>query len=172
MVFKPWALVPVIMFCLMACTAQDPTAGQRQPVSAPKPPIAQTPAAPDDVLLSRIGGLDRQALEDGECGLFLWAALPERQLVFFQRARDVGAQMHLDNSVQTLIRTRAEGDQIYSIFPDQSFRAGDLTITLSLATEGLQPVTKGSMVRQASLRLDDPDGWTIVLPVAGLVACQ
>jgi len=152
-------------------TLYTPTPAGARP-SAPGTASPPPGASGDDLLLARIGGLDRQKLEDGECGLFLWAALPARRLVFFQKNREIGAEMHLDGSVQTLVRQRAEGEQIYGLFPDQSFTTSDLTISLSLAADGLDPVTKGTMIRQASLRIDDSSGWTITMPVAGLIACQ
>lgn len=134
---------------------------------------APTPADPsDEVLLNRVGALDRQELKEGECALFLWAALPQRRLVLFQRADVPSAEMRIDGVLVTLNRSRAEGEPLFGIFPDQSLAEGRISVTLSITRERLQTITKGAVVRQASLNVSDASGWSVITPVAGLISCQ
>lgn len=157
---------------LAAAGCETPPTGQPAASSAPPPAAAPNSANGDEALLRRIGPLDRRKMEEGECGLFLWAAVPDRQLVFFQRGSTDQAEMSLDGTIRQFTRVRAEGSPIFGLFPSQSFREQDIDLTLSLSEANIEPVTKGAVIRRASLRVAEKQGWAVVLSVAGLIACQ
>ena len=136
--------------------------------NAPKAP--ETSA--DLQLFSRIGALPAQPLIEKGCALFLWASLPERTLVFYTDTETPNALMNLDNSQTKLARTNAAGLSYLGIAGEQSFTGPNLEMRLTFVAEQTKGFSGGAVVKQATLRMRDKEGWEIIMPVAGLIGCN
>ncbi|UTW56519.1 hypothetical protein [Kordiimonas sp. SCSIO 12610] len=133
----------------------------------------EAPAVPADLrLITRIGELPAQPLIEKGCGLFLWASLPERKLVFYTDTENQTALMSLDNLQTRLSNNQASGLSYLGIAGDQAFSGSGLNVRLSFTAQQTKGFTGGAIVRQATLRLKDNEGWEVVMPVAGLIGCN
>lgn len=142
--------------------------GASRPALAPMP----VAVANADGFPLEIGSLPAQELAVGSCGLFLWTKGAEPQLVFVSDSRSPTARMVLDGEIRTLQRTSAEGAGGYGQFVRQSFTSGETVIALGFEPEARPGLVDGAAVPRGALRLTDGEGWDMVLPVAGLIACK
>lgn len=160
-----------------------------QSQSAPSPSTPTTPQAitsndlqknapvsptisPDLRLISRIGELSAQPLIEKGCGLFLWASLPERTLVFYTDTQKSSGLMMLDDREAQLNRVEETGLSYAGLAGDQTFTGPNLNVKLTFTAEQTKGFTGGAIVRQATLRMKDNEGWEVVMPVAGLIGCN
>ncbi len=177
------ALLPILaVLSLAACAGTDPDQGTQPVVNAPQKNQsfqeleAKTPTAPtvaiDERLISRVGALPPQQLDENSCGLFLWANLPKRTLVFHSKSNTTNGVMMLDGSVKNLTRTSGEGQPFAGFFTEQSLTIGDTNVKLQFIPEQEKGFTDGAIIRRASVRMSDGTGWEVVMPVAGLIGCR
>ena len=126
----------------------------------------------EDAFASLIGALRPQRLLNGECGLFLWERSEQRELIFFGQGRQAEGKMQVAGQEVTLERVSAEGDAVFGQYPVQTYRRSDLSAHLTLEFESRPNMSGGAAVPRGSLRFEQTGGWNLVVPVAGLVACQ
>lgn len=155
---------------LGACSNKSETSSR--PVTIE--PIAPLPqAAIDEEVLSRISSLDQVALADNSCGLYLWTRIgTQRVLVTVLQNDQPGALMKLDGQTQRLAQTLTEGRAYYGLFEKTYLRGRDLEAELTLNHPSIAPLPQGATVKRASLRMTDATGFTLSLPLAGLIACK
>ena len=123
-------------------------------------------------LWSRIGALPAQRVPPGSCGLFLWANMPDRALVFYSdNATSTGA-IQLDGQQIILPRSEAMGETRLGQFLRQTFENDQLLVAVSFHAEVREGLSKGAIVREGTLRIEEKSGWEIVAPVAGLIGCN
>lgn len=134
--------------------------------------IAHAEAAPQSRQTVGLEALPAQSLESGRCGLFLW--LREAQPVFVFVAYDQPAQARIRTGGRThdLPRTRFAGEPAYGHFERQTFSDGAVTLDLNVRFDPDRPIRDGAVVREGVLRIEGGDGWQIVAPVGGMVACK
>ena len=108
-------------------------------------PAVTASADPDTDLLRQIGALDRRTLDPGECGVFLWSRIPERQLVLFSALSGDTAVMKLNGRERILKRTEARGERMMGLFTYQRFIAGDFSSTLNITVERRDGLANGAM---------------------------
>lgn len=117
-----------------------------------------------------IGGLSPRVLDVGDCGLFLWS-LSSQQLVFFSTTRQAEARMQLNEREVRLPRVATAGAPIIGgQMAQQRYRAPSVTATLVLRRG--DEIDGGVRVAESTLRLVRDNGWSVVLPVAGLAYCR
>ncbi|GAB4570845.1 MAG: hypothetical protein Tsb008_00760 [Rhodothalassiaceae bacterium] len=138
-----------------------------RPVSTPEMSLA-----PSDSLPVAIGSLPPQELSAGSCGLFLWRKGSATELLFVADSRLPVARMNLDGAPVTLARTSAEGDLSPGALLRQRYESEGRTIDIGFIAEPQPGLIGGAAVKSGSLRISGADGWDIVLPVAGLIACK
>lgn len=145
----------------------------------PQPPPLVAEDAPAAAAQTQQTGFDRrigvlpprERLEAGACGLYIWSVGDRRRLVLYSTNRLEGAKMMVDGREQMLRRTAAEGNPALGQFNRQTFAAEDLTVRLSIDAERRAGIIDGAVVPRGSLRVIADDGWEIVMPVVGLIAC-
>ncbi|WP_374764940.1 hypothetical protein [Yunchengibacter salinarum] len=165
----PLRLMPGLLALLLsACAGADRADG---PATAP-PPAPDATAEGDTDLLNRLGALERQQLNEGRCGMFLWAAMPTRKLVFFTESENAAAHMVLDGKTRALPRDKASGDPVFGLFPHQRYTHERTVITVDVTPEPRQDLKDGAVIRRGTLRLRERGGWEAVLPVAGMIGCR
>lgn len=118
----------------------------------------------------RIGTLPAQRLDPGACGLFLYLRRSPPRLIFFGEGGD--ARMQIDGKVVSLSRLRADGASFAGLYADQTFATDDYTIEIQVEMEQRPDIVGGVVVPRGRLRFQDAAGWSFVLPVGGIAACQ
>ncbi len=124
------------------------------------------------VFESGIATLPPRTMEAGQCGLFLWSKMPQRELVFFSRSSDMAGDMIIDGTARFLKRTLAEGEGFYGQFTRQIFAGEGYEVQLLLEPEIRDGMADSVVIPRGSLRLKKPDGWEHVMAVGGLVSCR
>ncbi len=127
------------------------------------------PPAPD---VPKPGTLPPQTLAAGECGLFLWTQDTPRRFVFFSRAATGTASAMLQSSERSdLTLTAQRGDLFGQFMTEMDF----VTATGQPVSLRLQPgesVEDGQKISAGRIELLDDGGWSTIIPIVGLRACQ
>lgn len=167
-----------LLACMLisACsgTALQQDGHQGSKALAPVVTATKQPAKPVDdelVLLSRIGNLPRQNLAENSCGLFLWANMPRRTMVFFADNISAQATVMLDGSEMIIPLTKTRGDSVYGLFSTLTYENAGYTVTVSYEAEIRDGLRNGAVVRKGTWRIVEKDGWEVILPVSGLIGC-
>ncbi|WP_119681672.1 hypothetical protein [Indioceanicola profundi] len=153
---------------MLAATLLQACAAQLQPAREAAAAGSPAPINPD----TRLGELPPQRLAAGQCGLFLWGRTVPARLVLFGAGRDGGARIAMDGRIVDLLRASAEGDPVFGQFPRQTFKGEGAEIGLTLEFERRPDLVGGALVPRGVLDLRDADGWSHVMPVAGLIGCE
>lgn len=165
------ALSAALLFAACGCATAAQEDGT-QPAQAPATDSAlqtgaEIPQGEGDTLT--VGALPSQELNAGQCGVFLWSRRAEPEFVFFSRLEGGTALMNINGALVAFQRTESvtggEGETT------QVFRSpGGVSINLSMQTG--EQMQGGVRVPAASIRLTKKDGWDLVIPAAGLTACE
>ena len=118
-----------------------------------------------------LGELERQKLDAGDCGLFLFAARPAPRFVFFSEAAKGTAKVVLNGKETVLARSLTEGDVLDLHYTEQVFRSPVENIEIKVTINEATPSEGGSQITKASLRISDSAGWKMVIPVGGATSC-
>lgn len=119
-----------------------------------------------------IGRLPPQTLERGNCGLFLWSKTTPPELVFFHNAAEGGARLKMNGEDILVPKTAQSGVAVYGQNSSQSFKAENFDLELKIAFDESKRIVNGTRVPLGTLKILKADGWTSVLPVAGMIACE
>jgi hypothetical protein len=143
--------------------------------AGPAPVQASGAAQPSRGAVAAAGGivesLPAQTLPAGKCGLFLWTQDEPRHFILFYPAGGVSAEAIL-NSRQEKLTLESQGGEIFTQFMTQmTFRRTDGG-PVKLSIEPGEMIDGGRRVPAARMISQDPDGWEIITPLAGLAACQ
>lgn len=158
---KVWSTA-ILVLSLGACATDG----------SPTPPPSIAPNAADQAIESRIGTLPPQTLEDGACGMFLWARDSRRNLVFFTSDRSGAARFILDDRELELPRTAADGDLVFGQYTRQQFADSGVSLRVVVRPDPGSGLIGGAVLRQGMMNIRDGEGWSLVLPVAGMIACK
>ena len=118
-----------------------------------------------------IGAIPRQALPARGCAAYLWSAGPTRALVAMAGADPAQLRLSLGGTVTDLPRVAQRGGGLYGLSEINEYQAGGVSVTLELSIATRADLTKGAMVPQGTLRLDEEGKDSVVLPVGGLIGC-
>lgn len=116
--------------------------------------------------------LPTQKLAPGQCALVLWTRTAPARRVFMAVTEPAGARLQSAGRTVELLRTASSGEAVYGHFPEETFAGGgwEVKATVSFDTKGA--LVGGALAPSGSLEVRDARGWTTVVPVAGMVACQ
>lgn len=143
--------------------------------SAPKPAPARDPAAPASVQGAGVFGLAElppQRLASGQCGLVLWSREPKPRRLLLALNSPPVARILRNGAVVELAQTGVEGRSVYGHHPVEHFAGDGLTLTLRVSFEGRQTLSDGAIAREGSVELSNAEGWSEIIPAAGLIGCQ
>lgn len=119
-----------------------------------------------------LGALPRQALEPGQCALFIWKAGNEARLVLMARTDPQVARISLAGRQMDLPRADGVTAASGAIFSHAVYDNGAARVTLSVTLEQRSSLQGGAVVTDGTLQLDTATGDSFVMPVAGLLACR
>ncbi len=147
-----------------AVARDRPSGTQDRPSAAPVGDPSEGP---------RIGELaSRRGFDSGECGLFLWTRTADPALVFFADSSRQTAAIQLDGDEVALRRVEVTGSRDGEQYGVQVFASANGDVTTRLTIDESEPIENGALVRTANLRVTDARGWSTVLSVGGIAACQ
>ncbi len=168
--FKHTFMTILASLGLAACTTGTTAPEAAAPV-APDPATNQAPAGELD-MWARVGELPAQTVTKDSCGLFLWANLPKRTLVFFTSNQTNRAQVMFGGKERTLPLIAANGDSMLGHFSIQHYEDSQLKVTVSFDAEAKDGLRDGAIIRNGTWRIEEKGGWELILPVAGLIGCN
>ncbi len=114
--------------------------------------------------------LPPQSLEIGECGLFLWTLDDQNTLVFFQK-QNAKKALYMDGDKQIDL-TKANVKNTISTTDEFNIPYKARTYShIELKGRFTETLQQGYRVR-ARLKAKKPDGWNIIIPLAGIYACK
>ena len=121
----------------------------------------------------RLEEIPPQPLEEGSCGLFLWARGDEPVLVLATFQDTNQAYIRADGDLRSLRRTRFAGERVHGHFERQIFSDGRLTLDVDLHFDTERALRDGAVVERGVIRVTSGrEGWQAVVPVGGVVACK
>jgi len=168
---RPLILPLLVSVGLTACGTANLDSASQEPATTASTPQNRKPGNSED-LWSRVGALPAQRVPPGSCGLFLWANMPERTLVYYSDNKTAESHIQLDGRQVALPRFEASGGSLLGHFFRQSFKNEQLLLTVSFKAEIKEGLNQGAIVRGGALRIQETSGWEIVAPVAGLIGCN
>lgn len=116
--------------------------------------------------------LPTQTLVHGQCALVLWTRTTPARRVFMALNDPAGAKVQVGGKTLTLARTAWDGSAVFSQYPSQSFTGGGWTVKIGVEFDTRSGIVGGAVAPSGTLELSDAKGWSTVVPVAGMVACQ
>ncbi len=117
-------------------------------------------------------GLGPQTLAPGECGLFLWTSGEQRKFVFFSKAGTETALVDLGGEAVRMSQTGADGEIFGQFMTNMQYKRPDESDRLAVYVEPGDVLEKGQRTETARLTFIDEEGWEVIVPVAGVRACQ
>jgi hypothetical protein len=116
--------------------------------------------------------LPPQDLARGQCALVLWAQRGTPTRIVMTLSQPAVARIRLSGRLMDLARVSQNGEAVHGQFPSQAYRGEGVSLSLSFTAENASPLTGGAVVPSAVVELVDGNGWTSVIPAAGIIACQ
>lgn len=153
----------IVMATLAACASSASGGGERD-----ARPLMTSTNAPDP------GRLADAQVPPGRCGMTLWTKAGADQVPVFRSVDDGTASMVIDDAPVTLTLTGRGGESRVGIPIRQEF-AGDGPggpITVSMRGQWGQNFPAGAYVARATLNVTGADGWSRVVPAAGIAGCR
>lgn len=145
----------------------------RPPGTALQPPVMSNVRVAPSVTESGDGReLPPQALEPGACATFFWTADAEHRFVAFENETEGFARVFANGAVHGFFLPPREaayvaGDPYRRVYADP---ARQLDIRLS-GTIG-DPLPQGQRIDRTVMRVSQPNGQTLVVPLIGHYACR
>ncbi|MEM9232630.1 MAG: hypothetical protein AAGA69_00145 [Pseudomonadota bacterium] len=132
-------------------------------------PVSAQTEAPDP------GALGSYSIPSGRCGMVLWARAGTDTVPIFRAFENGEGMMEIDGKLTTLTRSRSSGEARATIPNAQVFQArgeGGQLVTVEANTVWGVNFPGGSYVERGTITLTGADGWSRVLPVAGIAGCK
>lgn len=152
--------------CGATATPSDPMLSGLPPVSNVRPGLAQAPSSDGR------HELPPQRLEDGACATFFWTADATHRFVAFENETEGFARIHANGQDHGFFLPPREaayvtGDPFRRDYIDPG-RGLDIRI---IGTIG-DPLPQGQRIDRTVMRVLQPNGQTLVVPLIGHYACR
>lgn len=119
-----------------------------------------------------LGELPPQKLARGQCALVLWSKeLRARRIVMALNAPAL-ARIQVGGRTLELPRTALDGPEVFGHPARQTFAAAGRTLTLEIEVAEGRDLPGGVVVTGGAVDYRDPSGWSTLIPVGGLIACD
>lgn len=116
-------------------------------------------------------GLPAQRLAPGECAIFLWSKTDASKFVFFVRGGAATALMLLEGEPVEISLTDTDGELFEEFFTKLTYQtvAGQ---KIDISFQPGERLQDGTRLPLGRIQYADEEGWSTVLPVIGVHACQ
>lgn len=170
MIIKRALAAFILMFAMAACQS-TPERNETSAIERARGvvPVSAQTEAPDP------GALGNYSIPAGRCGMVLWAKAGTATVPIFRAFENGEGMMEIDGALTALARSSGSGEARATIPNRQVFRArgsdGQL-VTVEANTVWGVNFPGGSYVERGTITLTGADGWSRVLPVAGIAGCK
>jgi hypothetical protein len=130
-----------------------------------------SPSAQPGTSEQPLAELPTQQLQRGQCALVLWSrdATPVRLAVTLDQP--AVARIRPNGRVIELVRVAQSGQSLHGQFPEQQYHGEGFSLEVSFIADDARQLAGGAIVPSAVVKYVDANGWTSLLPAAGLIAC-
>lgn len=111
-------------------------------------------------------------LSSGQCALALWTRTEPAVRIAIAVSQPAELHINLDGRDLTLVRTASDGEPVFGHTPNQTWSGDGVTVAMTATVAPRDGMVGGAVARDAMLVLTDRAGQELVIPAAGLVACQ
>lgn len=132
----------------------------------------RTGSAPEASTGLPLGEAPAQRLISGQCALALWTRSEPAVRIALAISQPAELHIRLHGRDLTLSRTRADGEPMFGHAPRQVWSGDGVAVALTATFAPRDGMVGGAVAQDAMLVLTDRDGQEILIPTAGLVACQ
>ncbi|WOI54378.1 hypothetical protein [Parvularcula sp. LCG005] len=153
---------------LAACASSTPTSGSSPAASAGAAQVART-EAPD------LGALPTYGIPRGRCGMILYTLSGSKSLPVFRSTDEGRGLVEINGALTELSLVGRGGETRMAVPSSQYFRgqqADGTEVTVAAVTSWGTSFPSGSYVEAGTLTITAADGWSRVLPVAGIAGCR
>ena len=119
-----------------------------------------------------LGEVDAVRLQSGQCALALWTRGAPAVRLAIAVSQPPTLHVNAEGRQLTLTRTDYDGEAVYGHYPRQTWAGEGVSLTLTTGFEARGGMVGGAVTQDATLSYVGADGAELVVPVAGLVACQ
>lgn len=149
---------------LSACT----TTGGALPVPALGGTRAAEQAAPDIAE----NELAPQTLDAGECATFFWSADPDHRFLAFENETRGHAQVFINGSAQGFYMPRRDSLYISGDGYRRSFVDPERELDIEIEGRVGESLPTGQRIERVVMRVEQPNGQRLVVPLIGHYACR
>ncbi len=140
------------------------------PSRLPRPiPMATNTEAPD------LGVLGPYGVPQGRCGMILYTLAGATPVPIFRSTDDGNALMDIEGTLTQLTLVGRAGETRMAI-PGSQYFQGNLStgmgVQVAAVTQWGNSFRGGAYVQQGTITLTAADGWSRVVPVAGIAGCR
>jgi hypothetical protein len=153
---------------LASCASRPGSDNDAVAGAAPKP-VFERSEAPDPAPLAGIG------IPSGSCGLVLWARSGSRVAPIFRSIGATDAVMKIEGAEVPLSLVQQSGELRLGLRAQQTYRSAEgaaAVVTVQNRLTWGQPFPGGIYVERGAITVEGEDGWSRVLPVAGIAGCK
>lgn len=154
---------------LAGCAAAPEIGRADGPRAAARVPVNTQTEAPD------LGALETYSIPRGQCGMVLYTLAGTTPVPVFRSLDDGSGLVEVDGQLAALRLVGRGGDARMTVPSAQYFEgrnAAGAPFSVAVATRWGSGFPSGSYVDSGTITLQGADGWTRVVPVAGLAGCR
>lgn len=147
--------------------------GAPAPAGMTQPPVMDTVRpGREAALASPQAGLPPQTLADGACASFFWTADDAHRLVGFENETEGFARFHAMGAEHGFYTPVREGGYVAGDALQRVYTDPDRQLDIRLSGTMGEGSPSGQRIERAVMRVVQPNGRTLVIPVMGLYACR
>lgn len=154
----------VLAALLSACTTTGgtlpvPSLGGARPAEQTAPAVAANELTP-------------QTLDAGECGTFFWSADPDHRFLAFENETRGYAQIFINGGAQGFYMPRRDSLHVSGDGYRRSFLDPDRNLDIEIAGRVGESLPTGQRIERVVMRVEQPNGQRLVVPLIGHYACR
>ena len=117
-------------------------------------------------------GLSPQSLADGACATFFWTADAAHRLIAFENETDGFARIHAMGREHGFYTPAREGGYVTGEAFSRVYADPSRQLDIRLSGTVGDSLPTGQRIERAVMRVVQPNGRTLVIPVIGVYACR
>lgn len=107
----------------------------------------------------------------GECSFVLWTRVSPPIRVMAILSNPQRAIVRINGKKIELARAGHEGAEVFGQYPNQTFTGNGYKLQLLTSFDARENLIGGVVAPEGTLEIIDPQGWSTIFSVGGLVAC-
>lgn len=123
-----------------------------------------------------LGAINGFGIPSGRCGMVLYAQSGAKPVPIFRSTDDGLAMVQVDGALRQIVLVGRGGETQQGIPSSQFFRTDQSApggaLSVAIQTRWGTPFPSGAYVQDGTLTVTAADGWSRVVPVAGIAGCK